>query len=1434
MVNWNIFENLPGSQDYNFELLSRSLIWLAYSRFGNFRALLNQPGVEFDLKLDYDCKLGEKGRHFGWQCRWYSIDSGVNIGKTRRDKIKDALNKSIVTIPGLTDWVLWTRHTLTKADQQWFATLSSNIRLHLWTNVELETLLDTDGEQLKQAYFGELVLSPEQLSAIHKNSVEPIKKRWFPEVHQELDAERSVLRMLGRPLAWNQINELVSRIEEAFGQMQYRIQTVPESLKDLCDEFMDCMEAYVLHLKSSFELLGTGNFLNLRQGLNSKIDTKLGNVSALPRKLRGARLQIGLIATNVLADLNEADQLLSEIREFLNTRLIGIVADAGGGKTQLSAKLTATLEDRPAGMLVLGRFLKHNMTLDDLARTVIINGKPIQSMEALICALDAAAERSRCILPLVIDGLNEAEDPREWKYHLSSLTTILGRYPNVLVVCTLRSGSNRRKNREEDYIYSKDRAKPHPFVEQCLPEGTVTFEIPDFGDDIGNAMNKYFSYFKIEVPQNLSYVRFLRHPLTLRIFCEVSNPSREKTVGMEAVPRSLASLFEKYIELAAERIEELSPYHCRYHQADITGYLDKIAETLWIGQARAINQQQFRDQIRDTSNWNHSVVNFMEQEGLLLRMPGKLASQDEIVPTYDLLGGYLIARYIIFRNGRDTIKDWMKSKLAKNAFEYNSSSSHPLRDDILQFLVALLPQYHHTQLWEVVGPTLKGEALQLSILLDPKYLGTPTIEAIAEGIRKSETHTNRYLGRLLDVCETEKHPLNSLFVSRVLSSMKPGKRDLVWSEWLRRNHKSFEENLDRYISKWSQATLRNSSDHLMARWIMWMLTSTNNRMRQKATLALYFYARSADSQLFDLATESLSFNDPYVPERMLAACYGAAMARATDVSDSLFRNDILPTFARSLFELMFGKALTHRYTHLLIIEFTRGIIELAASLNSSLFLPEELSEVYRTTIASKEKRVGKKAINPKTGESPFRMDFENYVIGRLVPGRSNYDYKNKDYEKMRSSILSRIYKLGWNFKEFENVDRSIENSSRNSYNRHEDNEINKVDRYGKKYSWIAYYEQMGLMPPPDPEQDNIYVEGREDYMDIDPSFPLPQNGDRLIDLDTLGDAAMPLQKWLRSGEIPDLGIYLQQDAVNGDDQSGPWVLLDGHIAQQDEHRGRSMFGFFRTFFVAKDQCDELVSLLEAQRLGGRWLPEIYEERSSFAGEIPWSKHFGERRTYPLSFEVDEKTVEVQEEQEVLYLDGEAVELSWNDKLRRSGIDFSGLLGDDPFSLSEEDLNRLEVKKELVTVKRTETQRRSIPVIQPTCDLRTPGKTILNEFTGGSTLSKQLSLILGLHVIPQSRDLRDVKGQRATFQNSYKKDSFKNSERLFYVRKDLLDELLEKLGMSLVWAIWGERELSLGQFELWDRMNPGKDIASADFKQIFVYPYTMVGEVPAEK
>ena len=113
-LNWDSFLKLPGAPENNFEQLCRILVHRSYGRFGTLRARAQQPGVEFHLKLDTACTLGDSGRWYGWQCRWYGLASGRPLRSTRRKKIEEAITKTEQELPGLTDWVLWTKHKLTK------------------------------------------------------------------------------------------------------------------------------------------------------------------------------------------------------------------------------------------------------------------------------------------------------------------------------------------------------------------------------------------------------------------------------------------------------------------------------------------------------------------------------------------------------------------------------------------------------------------------------------------------------------------------------------------------------------------------------------------------------------------------------------------------------------------------------------------------------------------------------------------------------------------------------------------------------------------------------------------------------------------------------------------------------------------------------------------------------------------------------------------------------------------------------------------------------------------------------------------------------------------------------------------------------------------------------------------------------------------------
>jgi hypothetical protein len=1409
MVNWSEFEKLPGGQQHNFETLCRSLIWLNFARFGKFAALAQQPGVEFHLRLESDSVLGSKGRWFGWQCRWYDLPSGRAIGTARRNKIAAALKKSLKVLPDLTDWVLWTRHTLPKGDQKWFYGLTTKVHLHLWTSENVETLLSGDAEILRRTYFGELALTPHLLAELHSLSVAPIQRRWLPQAHQIVDAERTLRRMLGEARSWDELLEVRDRLGRAIQVIEGEPRAFIDDL--LTPSFIDAVRSMSATLEEAHVSLSNGDLQILRQQLTRRRKT-VNDISAAPRQLRSLRLLCALQATNALADMRRAIHLLDEIDRLLNTRLVAVVADAGGGKTQLSAQLTAQVPDRPAGILLFGRELHSGKTLHDLAKGVSIHGIPVPTIEALVAALDAAGQRARRRLPLIIDGLNEAEDPRQWKAALSSLNVLLSRFANVLVVVTLRTGARRPVNERRHLPHAPEPPARMDFAKQALPDDVSQIEINNFGRDTVPAIWKYFHYFRIDPGDADLPLELLSHPLTLRIFCEVTNPERRREVSIEAMPGALTGLFQQYIELATERIGQLAPRTHRYYDQDIRSALDIIGNRFWETNQRELDELQLRKEINDDHRpWNESIVHMLEQEGVILRVPSDTAGRQSVIPVYDALGGYLIANAILTKFGRDGFEAWLRNPETLKRLDGTTVECHPMALDIFRSLAGLVPRrLYRQQLWQLVDEPMRGVALRMAANLEGEYLDSATISELQNYFRRSDSSLGNLLRRLYETRGAVNHPLNADFLDAALRSIPISERDLTWTEWIRRNRAAVQEDVQRLEERWRlRSSPRTQQDRLRAIWVMWLLTTTAHNLRDRATRALYWFGRGEANALFEQTERAADVNDPYVFERMLAAAYGVAMALHSERESDL-RKVVLTKHARSIFQLMFEPNASAGTTHTLTREYARRIIELALLQKRSLFSKPEVDRTRPpysdgARINWQELNIGEeRTVGPN---SPFRMDFENYTLGWLAQDRGNYDFRHEGYQKIRARVLWRVQQLGWTAERFSQVDKAIE-ADRRHYGR--DEEHDKVDRYGKKYSWIAYHELEGFL-----RDNELLMRGdsnRPFDMDIDPSFPLPTPQLQLVTVDLLGAQKLSRVDWLKKGPTPELSGIFRQTSILG--ESGPWVLLDGYITRQDESRGRRLFAFVRSFLIAKKDTTKFVECLTKQLLAGRWLPEKPQTHQVFSGEIPWCSVFPRTSSEEMRFVVREFPVKVRRKQAQFFLDGTEVDINLLARQLR------GLpLINDETPFTEEELNRMVHRNRMIEVEeiRRETMRFR-PVI-PVCDFQFDRHDIDNVPIYGISLTKQLAQTANLFNIPQTYDLRSAEGVRATHEVTFQPQDWNNSERFFYIRETVLRSLLKKQGWTLVWAVWGERELSHEQI-----INARRDLPAVrgDFQKIYRY------------
>jgi hypothetical protein len=204
-----------------------------------------------------------------------------------------------------------------------------------------------------------------------------------------------------------------------------------------------------------------------------------------------------------------------------------------------------------------------------------------------------------------------------------------------------------------------------------------------------------------------------------------------------------------------------------------------------------------------------------------------------------------------------------------------------------------------------------------------------------------------------------------------------------------------------------------------------------------------------------------------------------------------------------------------------------------------------------------------------------------------------------------------------------------------------------------------------------------------------------------------------------------------------------------------------------------------------------------------AGEIPWCSVFPRTSSEEMRFVVKEFPEKVRRKQPVFLLDGKEVDINLLARQIR-GLPF--INDETPFT--EEELNRMVHRNRMIEVEeiRRETMRfRSlIPVYDIEFDRHDidnapiHGITLVKQLAQSATLVKQLAQSASLFNLPQTYDLRSADGVRATYGVAFQPQDWNNSERFFYIRETVLRSSLRKHGGTLVWAVWGERELSYEQ------------------------------------
>lgn len=1063
-----------------------------------------------------------------------------------------------------------------------------------------------------------------------------------------------------------------------------------------------------------------------------------------------------------------------------------ISGEWGTGKTHLLCDVTQERINRcQATVLVLAKNFQGDIFSEICAR-IAVGSAATELANRLEELAKGNAERAI----IIVDGVNEGSR-REWQDAITQLQDIVADRPDIGLIVSCRTPF------ESIAIKQKDLDKFHRAVHF------------GFDDQEFDAQAAFFQYYNLPLPEVPLLDREFSRPLTLKLICQsLRNLTGKKLAqgfaGIASGQKGMTYVLESFVNSVGEPIERefgLKPKECwkllkgsnqvadrrlsglaPCMAANVRGYVrpseaDRIIATNH-PTLKPAQRRQLLEVLRTSGLIEEDVVWYSTGSGAKHRIVFRLP--------YQRFSDHLIARHLLTTHidfsSEETIKRSFttKSPLARIFRKKNRYQQEYAEPGLAQALITEFP--------ERVGRRLPSKHREIFFVLPKKSQSLNAyFEPFIEGIfwRDPEAFTegtraviNQYLNagsqkweRTVDalaaVSTKPKHPYHARRLYDFLARYTMPDRDLQWSEYLRRRYASPTiRRLLLWAEKLDAANMTQHSAKELVTLISLVLTTVVRSDRDLATKALVLIGEKFPDVLFTHVVTSLGFNDPYLPERMLAAAYGTTLSLVDSAAAHTFR-PVLGAFARTLYQEMFGPAARYATHHTLMRDYALGIIEMAQHANCITLPKTAIDNLAAPFPNTPSTFVSDGTPDPSVVEAighAIHMDFGNYTIGRLIPGRSNYDDKNPEYIQVRAKIERRILDLGYRAKRFKDLDIDIGNMSWNA------GDQEKVDRYGKKYSWIAYFEMWGereaIRRLPDWRQ-----EERTSDCGVDPSFPKRPEPWMPPIPNLFGELSDTTEAWVGGGFTPNWHPLLVVSEING--HFGEWVLVEGFVRGTDEIHDREIFAFLRgTFISRRDVLSFRAKFLKQEYPGNDKIPDGATEYYLYAGEA------GRRRNYARHLRqrngrYRRQTKEAFHRYVPTYPKRKNLPArSKPNELKGMRFSFADLLGPVP------------------KMRHVPGIRLEIPFIRFGWESYHSSQ---NDFSGFDLPAPSLIQRLGLASKNREIDFYDSAGKPGTLYREAGDEWKGGRSRLLYVRADLLRRYLTETRQVLVWCNWGERD-----------------------------------------
>ncbi|VDN47296.1 conserved protein of unknown function [Petrocella atlantisensis] len=916
---------------------------------------------------------------------------------------------------------------------------------------------------------------------------------------------------------------------------------------------------------------------------------------------------------NNIYEFNQAYNCLDEYITYINSEEITVLnnpfvllyGEGGIGKSHIIADTVRNREEEGReSLLFLGQvFREDSSPLSIMLRELEVE----HSSDDFFDILNQRAKKNQSRIVIFIDALNEGNGKAVWKEYLGGIVEKIKKYDWLGLVVSVR---------EEymDNIFSDNQQLYDMFV-NVKHQGFSTIEY--------KAIKKYFEYYNVQFNDIPFAEQEFRNPLFLRLLCE---GFRDDYIKLSEI--SIMDVYKKYLDAINRKISETCGYSRHFNIVEKV-INEMVKFKLTSGRANNLISLEcaydITIEIERRYNIHKSLFDELLSNGVLTQNR-RYDNLDYVYITYERLDDYLYAHLLVDDLEVIGVTDFQEKY--QNIVNY---------EGLLEALAIVMSERTELEIFEVFEGTkrniIKGFCDSLKWRKNSR-INEKTMKYINDIVLRYQYGFESIMEILLLISTKVGHDLNAdKTVDFVLNHPMP-ERDARFIPLYDKLYYEEGSSLNRLID-WCYLNSAGNNPldetiRLTSEVMALFLISSNRELRDKTTKGLINVLIGRINVLIKVIEKFKDVDDPYILERLFAVAYGCIIAEKDETQ--------IIALAQFTYDNIFSNG--NVYPNMLLRDYAKSIVEYAIykvpdiiisktdimpPYNSKMpiiptdddikkykydYEKPDFKDYYwsqNSILSSMKVEYG------RDGSSGGYGDFGRYTFQRYFS-----HWEGLDYHDLKNIAIKKIFDLGYDVEKHGEYDRRI-----NSRRFHS----GKVERIGKKYQWIAFYELAARVA--DNYKMKYHIDcygGTEDIFckgayepslrNIDPTI-VSYNyviKERILHNRLYKVPEINSNEWLSEfNDLPSIEMMLD---IKYDNRQ--FALLNGSYSwSEDKKLGeekyqnphKDMWVQLNAYIIKNADYEKTIESLKDKDFMGRWLPEPNDNGYLFNKEYYWSEAF---------------------------------------------------------------------------------------------------------------------------------------------------------------------------------------------------------------------------------